>query len=291
MKIGLHIPEYAWPGGPACLGDDLARIVRTADDCGFDSICAGDHLFQMWPGKPVEDPMLECYTTLAFIAANTSRAKLIPIVTAVPYRSPGLLTKIVTSLDVLSGGRAWLGIGAGWAAEEAHGLGIPFPSLPRRFEMLEETLQICMQMWKGDERPYQGRHYQLARPLNSPQSLARPHPPIMIGGAGEQKTLLLVARYADACNLYPTPELPRKLAVLRRHCETEGRDYDAIETTCTFHSFDVGEHGNKTGEVIERLRWLAGMGVQTVLGSVTDVHKIAPLEVIARDVIPAVADL
>src|SRR5262245_12180324 len=186
MKIGLHLPEYVWPGR---LGDQLAQVARVADGCGFESICVGDHLFQAWPGKPVEDPMLECYTTLAFVAAHTTRAKLIPLVTATTYRPPGLLAKIVTTLDVLSNGRAWLGIGAGWNEQEARALGIPFPPLRERFEVLEETLQICLQMWRGDEQPYEGRHLRLERPLNSPQALSRPPPPILIGGGGGQESL------------------------------------------------------------------------------------------------------
>jgi alkanesulfonate monooxygenase SsuD/methylene tetrahydromethanopterin reductase-like flavin-dependent oxidoreductase (luciferase family) len=202
-----------------------------------------------------------------------------------------MLAKIVTSLDVLSGGRAWLGIGAGWYEAEARGLGIPFPPLKDRFAILEETLQICLQMWQGAERPYEGARFQLERPLNSPQALTRPHPPILIGGAGERKTLRLVARYADACNLYPTPDLPHKLAVLREHCAAEGRDYAAIEKTCMVLSMDIGEKGGKTGEAIAGLRRLADAGIQTAICSVKDMHRITPLEVIGREVIPAVADL
>ena len=240
-----------------------------------------------------QGPMLESYTTLAFLAAHTSRTKLMTIVTATPYRYPGVLAKMVTTLDVLSGGRTWLGIGAGDYAEEARGLGIPYPPLKERFEMLEETLQICLRMWsgeRGDERSFEGRHYRLERPLNLPQSMSRPHPPILIGGDGEHKTLRLVARYANACSLRPRLELPEKLEALRRHCEAEGRDYYAIEKTCVF-AFDLGEDGSRTGELIERLRWLAGMGIQTVIGRVEHMERITPLEVIGREVIPAVADL
>jgi F420-dependent oxidoreductase-like protein len=239
---------------------------------------------------PPQREMLEAYTALGFLAANTSRAKLMAMVTGVIYRHPGLLAKAVTTLDVLSGGRAWLGIGAAWNEEESRGLGIPFPPLAERMERLEETIQICLRMWQGDEAPYTGRHYRLERPLNSPQALSRPHPPILIGGSGERKTLRLVARYAQACNLFPTPQLPHKLEVLKAHCEAEGRDYDEIEKTCMF-SFDVGERGEKTGRVLGQLRWLAGMGVQTVIGSVKDVSRITPLEVMGREVIPAAAEL
>lgn len=291
MKIGLQIADFAWPGGADRLGPTLVEVAQAADRLGFDSFCVGDHLFQTtWVGA-VTDPMLECYTTLTFVAAHTSRLKLLPIVTAVSYRHPGMLAKIVSTLDVLSGGRAMLGIGAGWNEDEARGLGVPFPPLKDRFEMLEETLQICLQMWRGDEQPYEGRHYRLERPLNSPQPLQRPHPPILIGGSGEQKTLRLVARYADACNLYPTPDLPHKLAVLREHCVAEGRDYDTIEKTCMMLSLDVGENGAKTDEVIAGLRRLGGLGVQTAICSIKDTHTITPLEIVGREVIPAVAGL
>jgi alkanesulfonate monooxygenase SsuD/methylene tetrahydromethanopterin reductase-like flavin-dependent oxidoreductase (luciferase family) len=212
------------------------------------------------------------------------------MVTGVHFRHPGVLAKTVTTLDVLSGGRAALGIGTGHYEEEARGLGIPFPPLRERFEMLEETVQVCLRMWSGDERPFEGRHYRLERPLNVPQSITRPHPPVMIAGDGERKTLRLVARYADACSLRPSPEVPRKLDVLRRHCEDEGRDYEEIEKTCAF-AFDVGERGEKVGEVIGGLRWLAGMGIETVIGFVPNVDRIEPLEIIGREVVPAVADL
>ena len=290
MKLGLQIPDFTWPGGPARMGADLATIARTADQAGFDSMGVMDHFFQIRSvGRP-EREMLEAYTTLGFLAANTSRARLLAIVTGVVYRHPGVLAKAVTTLDVLSGGRAGLGIGAAWNDQEARGLGIPFPPLAERMERLEETLQICLQMWRGDSSPYRGRHYELERPLNSPQSISRPHPPIMIGGSGERKTLRLVARYAQACNLFPTPQLPHKLEVLKAHCEAEGRDYDEIEKTCMF-SFDVGDQGEKVGKVIGQLRWLAGMGVQRAIGSVKDVSRLRQLEIIGEKVTPAVADL
>jgi F420-dependent oxidoreductase-like protein len=290
LKLGLQIPDFTWPGGPARIGADLATIAQTADEAGFDWMGVMDHFFQIRMVGSPDREMLEAYTTLGFLAAHTSRARLLAIVTGVVYRHPGVLAKAVTTLDVLSGGRASLGIGAAWNAQEARGLGIPFPPLAERMERLEETLQICLQMWRGDTSPYRGRHYQLERPLNSPQSISRPHPPIMIGGTGERKTLRLVARYAQACNLFATPQLPHKLAVLRAHCEAEGRDYDEIEKTCMF-SFDVGDEGQRVGKVIGQLRWLAGMGIQRVIGSVKDVSRIKPLEIIGEKVIPAVADL
>ncbi len=293
MKLGLQINNFSWPGGPARLGATLAEIAQAAERCGFDRIGVADHFWQHpIMGGPEADE-LECYTTLAFLAANTNNIKLTAMVTGTHFRHPGILAKTVTTLDVLSGGRAWLGIGAGHYEEEARGLGIPFPPLKERFEMLEETVQICLRMWSGehgDERPFEGRHYRLERPLNVPQSLSRPHPPIMIAGDGERKTLRLVARYADACSLRPIPEIPRKLDVLRGYCEAEGRDYEKIEKTCAF-AFDVGENGEKVGELIGQLRWLAGMGIETVIGFVPQVHRIKPLEWIGQEVIPAAADL
>ena len=290
MQIGLQIPDFTTLHGPARLGADLATVARTAEEAGFDFIAVMDHFFQIRAIGPSEREMLEAYTTLGYLAACTSRAKLLTLVTGAVYRDPGILAKIVTTLDVLSGGRAWLGIGAAWNEEESRGLGIPFPPVAERFERLEETLQICLQMWRGDESPYRGAHYQLDRPLNSPQSLTRPHPPIMIGGGGEKKTLRLVAKYADACNLFPTPDLDRKLDVLRAHCAAEGRDYDEITKSCYF-VFDVGEKGEKASEVTDRLGRLADLGFQVAIGQVANVWQVTPLEVIAADVIPAVAGL
>ncbi len=293
MKLGLQIPNFTWSSGPTRLGPTLAEIAGAADSCGFEFITVMDHFWQIGMVGPVEDEMLECYTTLAFLAAHSKQAKLLGMVTGNPYRHPGVLAKTVTTLDVLSGGRAWLGIGAGWNEEEARGLGIPFPSMKDRFEMLEETLQICLRMWDGEhgeDGPFEGTHYRLERTLNSPQSVTRPHPPILIGGSGEKKTLRLVARYADACNLFPGPEMPRKLEVLRQRCQEEGRDYDSILKTCIFR-LDVGDDGSKTGELIETLRGFADLGIQGVIGSVAHVERITPLEAIGRDVIPAIADL
>jgi F420-dependent oxidoreductase-like protein len=290
LKIGLQIPSFTWPGGPGRIGADLAAIARTADEAGFDSISVMDHFFQIRTFGPPQREMLEAYAALAFMAAHTSRVKLLTLVTGVTHRHPGILAKTVTTLDVLSGGRAWLGLGAAWNEDEHRGLGVPFPPLGERFERLEETLQVCLRMWAGDESPYEGRHYRLARPLNSPQALSRPRPGLLVGGGGERRTLRLVARYADACNLFPSPRLPHKLEVLRRHCEAEGRDYDSIERTCVF-SFDVGDGGARAGRLIGQLRRLAGMGIQTALVSVAGVDRLEPLEVIGRQVIPAVADL
>ena len=289
MRIGLQIPDFNGAGAQH-LGGQLAAVARTADEAGFDSIGVMDHFFQISMIGPPEQDMLEAYTTLGFLAACTTRARLLTLVTGVVYRHPGVLAKMVTTLDVLSGGRAWLGIGAAWNEEEARGLGIPFPPLGERFERLEETLRICLQMWRGDESPFAGEHYQLARPLNQPRAVTAPHPPIMIGGSGERKTLRLVARYAQACNLFPSPELPRKLDVLRAHCEAEGRDYDEIEKTVIFR-FDVGERGERASEVVDQLAGLAELGIDMAIGGVAGVWGLKPLEVMGNAVIPAVADL
>jgi len=289
VKIGLQIPDFTSPAGPARLGADLATVARVADDAGFEFLAVMDHFFQIGVIGPPDREMLEAYTTLGYLAGSTSRIKLLTLVTGTVYRHPGILAKTVTTLDVLSGGRAWLGIGAAWNEEESRGLGIPFPPVAERFERLEETLQICLQMWRGDESPYHGEHYQLERPINSPQALSAPHPPIMIGGGGERKTLRFVARYAQACNLFPSPELPRKLDVLRAHCEAEGRDYDDIIKTCYF-IFDVGEKGEKAGEIVDQLGGLAEMGFQAAIGAVANVWDVTPLEIIGSEVIPAVAN-
>ena len=293
MKLGLHIPAVSWEGGPTRLRTTLAEVARTAESAGFDLLDVSDHVWQHpIMGGPLE-PQIEAYTTLGFLAAHTERVRLLALATAASYRPPALLAKMVTTLDVLSGGRAMLGIGAGDYEDEAVGLGLPFPSLAERFDLLDETIQVCLRMWSGDhgdEQPFDGRHVRLERALNSPQALSRPHPPILIAGSGERRTLPLVARYADACNIKPTPEIPRQLELLRRLCDEEGRDYDAIEKTAPF-GFDVGPRGEKAGELVGPLEWLAGLGIETVLGWVVGVDRIRPLEIMAREVIPAVAEL
>jgi F420-dependent oxidoreductase-like protein len=290
MRLGVHLVNFSLPGGTAAIGPALAASGRAAEEAGLHNLSLMDHYLQLEMAGGAEQPMLEGYTTLGFLAAHTRTVELQLLVTGVTYRHPGLLAKIVTTLDVLSAGRAWLGIGAAWNEEESRGLGIPFPPVAERFERLEETLQICLQMWRGDQSPYYGQHYQLERPINSPQALSRPHPPILIGGSGERKTLRFVARYAQACNLFPSPELPRKLDVLRAHCEAEGRDYDDIMKTCYF-IFDVGEKGEKAGEVVDQLGGLAEMGFQAAIGAVANVWDVTPLEIIGSEVIPAVASL
>ena len=290
MQIGLHIADFTFPGGAPTLADDLTRIATTAEDVGFARISVMDHLWQISMVGPETDPMLEAYTALGFLAAKTTKVDLLAWVTAVVYREPGLLAKAVTTLDVLSGGRAWLGIGAAWNADESVGLGLPFPSTAERFERLEEALQICHQMWSDSEEPFEGKHYTLGRTLNSPQALRRPHPPILIGGSGEKKTLRLVAQYADACNLFATPDLAHKLDVLQRHCDDVGRDYDEIEKT-VMGPVDIGERGEKAEQFVEQLRGYAELGVQEYHGAPADYWTLTPLEIIGEKVIPQIATL
>jgi len=289
MKFGLHIPDFTWDGGPPALRGRFADIAREAEQGGFDRVSVMDHVWQIGPVGPVETDMLEAYTALGYLAGKTERVKLLTVVTAVVYREPGLLAKAVSTLDVLSGGRAMLGIGAAWNEEESKGLGLFFPSTSERFERLEEALQVCLQMWSDDEGPYNGKHYQLARTLNVPQPLTKPHPPILIGGGGEKKTLRFVARYADACNIFDSPELAHKLDVLRGHCETESRDYDEIEKTVQTR-FDLGENGERVEQTIEHLRDLAALGVHVAHGTVMNVGSMRPLVLMAERVIPALAD-
>jgi F420-dependent oxidoreductase-like protein len=290
MKLGLHIADFTWDGGPAGLRRQLADVAQRAEAAGFDRVSVMDHVWQIGPIGPAENEMLEAYTVLGYLAAVTERVKLLTVVTAVVYRDPGLLAKAVTTLDVLSGGRAMLGIGAAWNEEESRGLGLFFPSTKERFERLEEALQICLQMWSDDDAPYAGEHYQLERTLNSPQALSRPHPPILIGGAGEKKTLRMVAQYADACNIFDSPELGRKLDVLREHCERLGRDYDEIEKTAQTR-FDLGRDGEKVDATIDHLEQLAGLGIEVAHGTLADVSKPGVLEMMGERVIPAVAHL
>jgi F420-dependent oxidoreductase-like protein len=288
MKIGLHLSDFTFSNGPGRLADDLTRIVVAAEDAGFARVSVMDHVWQISVHGPPEHEMLEAYTTLGYIAARTSQVDLLAWVTAVTYREPGMLAKIISTLDVLSGGRAWLGIGAGWNEAEASGLGLSFPPLSERFVRLEETLQICTQMWGPDDGPYQGQHYQLGRTLNVPQPLHRPR--VLIGGGGERKTLRLVAQYADACNLFVGPELARKLDVLRGHCDDVGRPYDEIEKTGQM-VLDVGERGEKIDDFLATLAEIGKLGVQAVQGKVPRVWEPERIALFKREVIPAAADL
>jgi F420-dependent oxidoreductase-like protein len=299
MKVGIGITHFPWPAEQ--IGPIVTNLARTADEAGFDSLWVMDHFFQIRvSGLPPESPMPEAYATLAFLGGVTKKIRLGTLVTSVAYRHPGVLVKAVTSLDVLTGGRMIFGIGAGapWnvapagrgTAFEAEGLGIPFPSLAERFERLEEVLQIAHQMWRGDESPYDGKHYQLVRPLNSPNSLQRPHPPILIGGSGERKTLRLVARYADACNLFDLPgtdfqdNLRHKLAVLSAHCAEAGRDDKEIEKTVTT-MFDLSQGG--PAALTGHLRELAALGIDHVLLSPRQAWDEATLDAVTS-IVPEV---
>jgi F420-dependent oxidoreductase-like protein len=286
MKLGLQIPDFTWPGGATKLGKELAEVAHAADEAGFEYLAVMDHFFQIGAVGPPENDMLEAYTTLGYLAAHTERAKLLTVITGVIYRHPGLLSKAITTLDVLSGGRAVLGIGAGWNEEESRGLGFPFPPTAERFELLEETLQYVLQMWSDDDGPFHSRHIEAERLLNVPQPLTELHPPIMVGGSGEKKTLRFVAKYGQACNLFNSPELEHKLDVLKQHCENEGRDYAEITKT-VYHILDIGPNGEKTDELLDELRRLSGLGIDAAIGAVPGMPKIELLETFGKEVIPA----
>jgi F420-dependent oxidoreductase-like protein len=289
MKLGLHIPDFTWDGGAPALAGHLAEVARRAEQAGVDRVSVMDHVWQIGHLGPPEHEMLEAYTALGWLAAKTERVKLLTVVTAVVYREPGLLAKAVTTLDVLSGGRAMLGIGAAWNEEESRGLGLPFPPTAERFERLEEALRIMLQMWSDDEGPFEGKHYHLARTLNSPQSLSRSHPPILVGGSGEKKTLRLVAKYADSCNIIgsDTGQLAHKLDVLRQHCANEGRNYDEIEKTAQTR-FDLGANGENVERTIEYLHELAELGIQVAHGALLKVTDPRQLEFMGERIIPAI---
>jgi F420-dependent oxidoreductase-like protein len=298
MKLGLQISSFTWPEGPEQIGPTLARIVRQADDVGVDSIWVMDHFFQIRGNGRPEEPMLEGMTALGFMAANSSRARLGLMVGGVHYRLPGLWVKATTTLDVLSGGRAWLGIGAAWNEDESRSLGFPFPPLGERFEMLEETLQIAHEMWTGErgtEAAFDGRQVHATRLLNSPQSLSRPRVPIMIGGGGEKKTLRLVAKYADATNVFGSPEaIARKYAILAEHCAAVGRDPDEIERS-TLQNIRISADGRAgTGspsQIVDRFGELADAGAQHVIVSLGNVTDPDALDLVGREVIPALRAL
>lgn len=287
MRLGLAIADFTWPGRPEPLAQTLREIAVAAEDVGFTRLAVMDHMWQIGSPEVAADEMLEAYTTLGFLAASTSRIELLSLVTSVAYREPGLLVKAMTTLDVLAQGRGILGIGVGapFNDAEASGLGLPFPPVAERFERLEEAIQICLQMWSGNDGPYEGRHYRLSRTLNSPQPVRRPRPPILIGGAGERKTLRLVASYADACNLFDGPALAHKLQVLRAHCDAVGRDYDQIEKTVVYH-MDPGDRGEHVGRMLAHLNDLSLLGIDHAIGRVREVERIWPLELMGDLVIP-----
>ena len=299
MKFGLQVSSFTWPGGAREIAPTLARIVRTADDVGFASIWVMDHLFQIRSVGRREEPMLEGWTALGFIAAHTQRARIGLMVGGIHYRHPGVWVKAATTLDVLSGGRAWLGLGAAWNREESEGLGFDFPPLRVRFEMLEDTLRIAHDMFEGDlgsQRGLEGRHYHPTRLLNSPQSISRPRVPIMIGGGGEQKTLRLVAQYADASNVFGGPErIPHKWQILRQHCEAVGRPFEDVERTTLQGHLDVTRDGRgrsvTPSQVVDAYGELGDAGAQHVIFSVTNVHEVERLELIGSDVIAPLRSL
>jgi F420-dependent oxidoreductase-like protein len=290
VKVGLHYWNYSTPADPAMIAATLGETARVAEQAGFSGFSVMDHYLQieMAGVTSADEPMLEAYTTLAYVAARTERMGLGVLVTGVMYRHPGLLAKIVATLDVLSGGRARLGIGASWYEREQAALGVPVVPVAERFERLEETLQICHQMWSDDNGPFNGRHYQLAETLCAPGPLSRPHPPILVGGGGEKKTLLLVARYADACNMFATgPEdIARKLEVLRSHCDAEGRDYDRIDKTLLAV---VPALMDVDGFVAAAAAY-AALGV-TEMQVMPDRHPVEFAEQIAEQVLPRLTDL
>ncbi|HEX4715481.1 MAG TPA: LLM class F420-dependent oxidoreductase [Ktedonobacteraceae bacterium] len=297
MKLGLQVPVFTYPQGQENLGDMFGLIAERAERAGLYSLWVMDHFFQIGFAGPPEMEMLEGWSALAFAAGRTNHIKLGTMVTGITYRYPGLLVKTATTLDVLSHGRAYFGIGAAWNEEEHQGLGVPFPPLAERFERLEETLQIALQMWAGDEKPFAGKHYQLQRPLNSPQAVQKPHPPILIGGGGEKKTLRLVAKYGDACNLFArmgNQELQHKLNVLHEHCEAEGRPYAEIEKT-TLNSIALTRDGRNgtvsPSQAIEMFASEAAMGIDQAIFSLQNVHELEPFDVLTTEVVPAVEKL
>ena len=290
MKLAIHYPMFTLPGGPAAMGPAIAATARAAEDGGCSVFTVMDHWFQMEQLATAQDPMLEGYTTLGFLAAHTSTITLGVLVTGVTYRHPGLLAKTVTTLDVLSQGRAQLGIGAAWYEREHRGLGVPFPPVAERFERLEEALQICLQMWSDNDGPYNGSHYQLAETICVPQPIQQPRPPILIGGGGEKKTLKLVAKYADACNLFAfdSAEVAHKIGVLNQHCEDIGRDPASVHKTITTSA------PGQTPDIDAFLRQMeayAAMGVDQVWVSPVGSEPATWVERFTAQVVPRLRDI
>jgi F420-dependent oxidoreductase-like protein len=288
MKLGLQIVRFDWPGSPATIRPHLAEIAGAAEAAGFSSLWVMDHFFQIqWVG-PVDSPMLEAYTTLGFLAAVTQRISLGVLVTGIIYRHPGILIKTATTLDVLSGGRSYFGLGAAWYGREARGLGVPFPPLPVRYQQLEETLQVLRQVWSGETGAYHGAQLEMAEPVVRPAPLSRPHPSILIGGGGEKKTLRLVARYADACNLFAGDDIRHKLDVLHRHCDDVGRDYATIERTALGQ---LRRGRQAVPNLMTSCRSMARAGIQHYIVSLMDPLDVGLLDTIGREVVPAITEL
>jgi F420-dependent oxidoreductase-like protein len=294
MRIGLQIPSFKYPGGAAAIRPTLKEVVTTAEEAGFYSLWVMDHYYQIKGlfGEAYTDPMLESYTTLGYFAGLTERVHLGALVTGVIYRHPSVLLKMVNTLDILSGGRAYLGIGAAWYEEEAKGYGIPYPSTSERFEQLEDNLKLAKALWAGDETSFEGKHFSAPAITNNPRPLSQPHPRLMIGGTGPNKTLRMVAQYADACNIgdwVGKENMQKSLDTLKKHCETLGRDYATVEKTSlgTVHL-----SGNDTVEgILRRIEGLAGMGFTHAIFNMPDVYKITPLETFAKEIIPVAAGL
>ena len=294
MYIGLQIPSFKYPGGTTTIRPKLKEIVTTAEGAGFHSLWVMDHYYQIKGlfGEAYTDPMLEAYTTLGYFAGLTEKARLGVLVTGVIYRNPAVLMKMVNTLDILSGGRAYFGIGAAWYEDEAKGNGIPYPSTSERFEQLEDSLKLAKALWTGDETSFAGKHFSAPAITNNPRPISSPHPRIMIGGTGPNKTLRMVAQYADACNIgdwVGTENMQKSLDTLKEHCETLGRDYETIEKTClgTVH---LSAKDTASG-VIDRIKKLSEMGFTHAIFNMPDVYKITPLETFAKEIIPAVAGL
>ena len=288
MKLAIHFPNFTYPGEPATLPGLIRATAKAADDGGFETMTVMDHWFQMEQRAPATDPMLEGYTTLGFIAGQTTRLKLGLLVTGVTYRYPGLLAKIVATLDVLSEGRAFLGIGAAWYEKEHLALGVPYPPISQRFEMLEEAIQICEQMWSDDEGPFDGKYYHLAETICRPRPIQVPRPPILIGGSGEKKTLKLVAKYADACNLFDLGEgLEDKLAILDRHCEEQGRDPLGIQRT----ALNTGNPFDDVDAFVRKMESWSSLGISQVWLSSPGLDPAGFVSRIADEVLPRIAEI
>lgn len=290
MKVSINVTNYSWPGGPARLGADLRDLGERADAAGVDTLWLSDHLIQADPGAaPGQTEMLEAYTALGFLAARTKRVRLGTMVAAVTFRAPALLIKAVTTLDVLSDGRAWLGIGAGYHEEEARAMGLSLPPVAERFERLQETLELAERMWAGDETPFEGKHYQLAHPHGSPPPRTRPHPPILIGGTGAKRTLRLVAEHADACNVFDIPDggkaVRHSLGVLARHCDDVGRPYSAIEKTLSTRL----DAGDTSDGFIRRAEAAATLGIDHLIVITPGAWSAERLDTLAA-AIPAISE-
>ncbi len=294
MYIGLQIPSFKYPGGTTAIRPKLKEIVTTAEGAGFHSLWVMDHYYQIKGlfGEAYTDPMLEAYTTLGYFAGLTEKAYLGVLVTGVIYRHPAVLMKMVNTLDILSGGRAYFGIGAAWYEDESKGNGIPYPSTLERFEQLEDSLKLAKALWAGDETSFAGKYFSAPAITNNPRPISSPHPRIMIGGTGPNKTLRMVAQYADACNIgdwVGTEAMQKSLDTLKGHCETLGRDYNSIEKTC-LGTVNLSAK-DTAGGVIDRIQKLSEMGFTHAIFNMPDVYKITPLETFAKEIIPAVAGL